>query len=124
MTRPRKKNPVLAALLKDAIARERTTIDDLGAATGLGRQAVGRIVRGEVQRLAPEQANELVKHLPLSMASILAACGYHIAVTPPQKLPPEFVSLWPTLPAEVQQGLLALARGATKTSDGEAGGGP
>lgn len=45
-----KKNPDVAALLQDALAREKMTITALARESGVPRNTVGALVRGEVQR--------------------------------------------------------------------------
>lgn len=93
----------------------------LGELTGLGRQVAGRIVRGEVVRLAPDQANKLVTVLPLTMEQLLEANAYHVAVSPQHRVPPELAKLWPTLPQATREGIMLIAQTAATLVEAAAG---
>ena len=107
-------NRALAKLLRDALldARPPLTIDQLGELSGVPRQTTGRLVRGEIHRPAPDIANAVVPHLPITMTQFLEAVGYNISPSATQRLPPELLAMWPRLAPEVRQGLLALVRAA------------
>lgn len=108
--RVKKVNARLAALLKAALIEGDLTIDELGERSKLGRQATGRIVRGEIQRLAPEQANRIAPHLPITMAQILEACGYNMSATQPQRVAPQLVEAVLKLGPEDRRSILRSAR--------------
>ena len=118
--RPTKVNPRLEKLMRDALkaAVPEMNIQELGKATGFGRN-VGPIVRGEVQRLAPEQANVVVKHLPITMLQLLAAMGYDVPLTSRQTVPDELAEAWNRLDADSRRSLLQIAQAAARGNSGE-----
>lgn len=97
------------------------TIDDLGVRTGLGRQVIGRIVRGETRRIDPEQAALLVRELPITMGPLLVACGYALSLTPADHLPRALAAAWTKLPKKTQDGMLELIEAAASQIDPAAG---
>lgn len=118
--RVRKVNTRVARLLKDALEAEGMTIEDLGKATGWGRMA-GTLVRGEVQRIAPEQAAGLARWLPITQEEILAAYGFDIVVTPERRVPLPVAQIWARMPRSVRSSMLAVMRAAAMQSEpGEA----
>lgn len=69
-----------------------------------------------------DQGNALVMTLRLNAYEFWRALGVRFAAPASVRtLPPELVSLWPSLSPDVQQGVLALARAAARTSGREAG---
>lgn len=123
MPPPRRKQPVnarLAALMEDALARSDKTIEELAKDSGLGRGTIGRIVRGEIQRPAPEQANRIVPHLRITMADFLEACGYHVSLSAQQRVPDDLAEAWGKLDRPTQDSLrqLALAQARRASSGG------
>ncbi|MGI8926779.1 MAG: helix-turn-helix domain-containing protein [Tepidiformaceae bacterium] len=123
---PRRKPPnrALAALMRSALDAAGLTIEELGDRTGFGRQVAGRIVRGEVRRIAPEQANTLVVTLPLTMEQLLATSGYHMAVKGQQRLPQNLVEALLALPPDIQQSVARLARAAANGLPAQGGSAP
>lgn len=97
------------------------SIIQLGEITGLGRQVAGRIVRGEVVRLAPDQANKLVAVLPLTMEQLLEANAYNVVVSPQHRVPPELARLWPKLPPATREGILLIAQTAATLAEAAEG---
>ena len=109
--RVRPKIPAVEALLRDALRRADMTIDDLGRVTGWKRNA-GALVRGEVLRIAPEQARELARRLPITQEQLLTAYGFDIALTPERQLPRALAEAWLKLPKKTQEGMLELIQAA------------
>lgn len=107
-------NERLARLVTAAMERDGITTIELGDLSGLGRGVVGRIARGEIQRPAPEQANRLVPHLPITMAQFLEACGYNVGVRPADLLPKDLVERWPSLRPHDQDSIRALVLSLTE----------
>ena len=107
-------NPKLADLMQMALKSAELTIDELGVRTGLGRQVIGRIVRGETRRIAPEQVRLLVRELPITAEQLLIACGYDLAMTPPKDVPKTLIEAWAQIPQDMRPGVLSLVQGAAK----------
>lgn len=109
--RVRYKNPEVATLLTEALrnADPPMSIEDLGRVTGWHRNA-GAIVRGEVQRLSPEQVNELAARLPVTVEQILATYGYRVSRSTAAIYPPLGVFLG-SLSQATQRNLLEILKG-------------
>lgn len=122
--RVRAKVPAVAELLRDALVRaDKMSIDDLGRVTGWKRNA-GAIVRGEVLRIAPEQARELARWLPITQEQLLLAYGFDIAMTPERQIPKALAEAWVRLPKKMQDAMLELIEMAAKRSDPGEGSAP
>lgn len=116
--RVRPKNERVATLLRVALEDAEMSIEDLGRVTGWERNA-GAFVRGEVQRPTPEQLNELVRHLPITVEQLLAAYGYALVPKPSRELPSDLSDAWWKLPPATRRGMLALIRQAANLGQGE-----
>ena len=105
-----KRNPALAALMKEAMKREdNMTVVDLVRVTGFNRGTIGAVVRGETQRVAPEVANVITKRLGIRMERFLRACGYDLPVRTRDELPDRLADVWPRVPQKVRAGVIELA---------------
>ena len=113
------KNERVAALLRGALDQTEMTIEELGVTTKLGRGPAGALVRGEVRRIAPEQANELARRLPVTVAQILEAYGYDLSVTKQQRVPRELAESWADLPDSIRSGVLQIVQAAARLHQAE-----
>lgn len=85
---------------------------ELGQTSGLGREIVGRIARGDFKYLDPDVVNALVPHLPITMIQFLNAYGFALAIPTAGKMPPEIIEKWPHMDPEDQRYILRVARRA------------
>jgi len=116
VNRARAVNPKLRDLMARALEAAGLTQDELIRRTGFGRGPIGVVVRGEIQRLAPDVAAAIVRELPVSMPELLTAVGYDFGPKP-QKIPGWLIADLERLSREdlevvrrVVQGLLAAPR--------------
>lgn len=118
-------NPRVVALFQDAVATVtgKRRLEDFLDLTGLSRGTGGPLWRGEVQRIAPDQANLLVNRLPISMFELLDSFGFNVKPTPAERIPAQLVEAWPRLRPHVQRSLLTLVleRSSEDPDEGERG---
>ena len=100
------------------MARAHLTQKDLGERSGLGGAIIGRIARGEVDNPAPDQANRLVTHLPITMEDYLEACGYNIAPSSVRRVPAALIEALARVP-HIHEGVLLLAQQAASQAPQE-----
>jgi hypothetical protein len=115
--RPRTHNPKLERLMRASLSAAGISIGEFGERSRFGRQVAGRIVRGEVQTVAPDQANVIVRVLPITMEQLLEAVGYEIAITPQRRVPQALADAWAECPPDVREGLLQLAQAGARLAN-------
>lgn len=98
--------------MKRVLAEKDISQVELAQMTGLGRGTIGDIYRGQVARPAQEHVAAIAKALNIAEAVMLEAIGYKVGVRPDERIDRDLERVWPTLPAEVKRGLVALALAA------------
>lgn len=92
------------------------TAIELSERTGIDRQTLGRLLRGDIQTIpSPEQIRLLVRELPITAEQIVVACGYDFALTPHRKVPDELAQAWTEMSEDSRHLVLGVARRAANS---------